>query len=146
MNNYIESLNIGENVFVLTEDSTLECLIHFAAPFTGSVSVVIPKGTCFALHGPMRDDAFYMDLEEEEPILCKSIEAKVQDKYPKLLSRFSRVLFIITKEELKTLPLTFKTGSRERALEILQLIIKRNEEDYRKFLEESNKLYASKNK
>ena len=46
MNNYIESLNIGENVFVLTEDSTLECLIHFAAPFTGSVSVVIPKGTC----------------------------------------------------------------------------------------------------
>ena len=94
----------------------------------------------------MRDDAFYMDLEEEEPILCKSIEAKVQDKYPKLLSRFSGVSFIITKEELKTQPLTLKTGSRERALEILQLIIKRNEEDYRKFLEESNKLYASKNK
>lgn len=82
MNNYIESLNIGENVFVLTEDSTLECLIHFAAPFTGSVSVVIPKGTCFALHGPMRDDAFYMDLEEEEPILCKTLKQRYKTNTP----------------------------------------------------------------
>ena len=146
MNNYIESLNIGENVFVLTENSTLEYLIHFAAPFSGSDSIVIPKGTCFALHGRMRDDAFYMHLVEEEPILCKNIEAQVQDKYPKLLSRFSGVSFFITKEQLKALPLTFKTGSRERALEILQLILKRQEEDYRKFLEESDRLYASKNK
>ena len=144
MNNYIESLNIGENVFVLANDIALEYLVHFAAPFTGSDCMVVPKGTCFALHGLMRDDAFYMHIVEEGTMLFKRIEAQVQDKYPKLLSRFDGVSFFITEEQLKTLPLVFKTGSRERALEISRLIIKRNEEVYRRFVEESNRLHESK--
>ena len=77
-------------------------------------------------------------------MLFKRIEAQVQDKYPKLLSRFDGVSFFITEEQLKTLPLVFKTGSRERALEISRLIIKRNEEVYRRFVEESNRLHESK--
>lgn len=128
MNDYIKSLNIGENVFVLADDTTLECLVYFAAPFTGSDSIVVPKGTCFALHGLMRDDAFYMHIVDEGSMLFKRIEAQIQDKYPKLQSRFTGVSFFITEEQLKTLPITFKTGSRERALEILRLIIKRQEE------------------
>ena len=31
----IKSLKIDENVFELLEDTTLEYLVHFAAPFTG---------------------------------------------------------------------------------------------------------------
>ena len=31
----IEALKIDENVFELTEDTELEYLVHFAAPFTG---------------------------------------------------------------------------------------------------------------
>lgn len=128
MNNYIKSLNVGENVFVLADDTALEYLVGFAAPFTGSDSIVVPKGTCFALHGPMRDDAFYMDIVGDGSMLFKKIEAQVQEKYPKLQSRFTGVAFFITEEQLKTLPITFKTGSRERALEILRLITKRQEE------------------
>lgn len=128
MNNYIELLNIGENVFVLADDTTLEYLVHFAAPFTGSDSIVVHKGTCFALHGSMRDDAFYMHIVGEGSMLFKRIEAQIQDKSPELQSRFTGVSFFITEEQLKTLPITFKTGSRERALEILRLITKHIEE------------------
>ena len=39
----IEALKIDENVFELAEDSELEYLVHFAAPFTGSAKCVIPK-------------------------------------------------------------------------------------------------------
>ena len=82
MNNYIESLNIGENVFVLANDIALEYLVHFAAPFTGSDCMVVPKGTCFALHGLMRDDAFYMHIVEEGTMLFKRIEARCKINIP----------------------------------------------------------------
>lgn len=62
----IEALKIDENVFELAEDAELEYLIHFAAPFTGSAKCVIPKGTAFAPHSPMRSDALYMLLMEIE--------------------------------------------------------------------------------
>lgn len=58
----IESLKIDENVFELEEDTELEYLVHFAAPFTGSDKCIVPKGTSFAPHGPMRSDALYMHL------------------------------------------------------------------------------------
>ena len=44
----IEVLKIDENVFELTEDTELEYLVHFAAPFTGADKCVVPKGTAFA--------------------------------------------------------------------------------------------------
>lgn len=49
----IEVLKIDENVFELAEDTELEYLVHFAAPFTGADKCVIPKGTAFAPHSPM---------------------------------------------------------------------------------------------
>lgn len=130
MDSYIESLNIVNNTFVLEEDTTIEFLIHFAAPFTGTDSITVPKGTCFALYGPTRDDAFYMSLVEDDSSLLKRMEIQVQNKYPKISNRFAGFSFFITEEQLNTLPLFFKTGSRDRALEILQLIIKRNEEGH----------------
>ena len=39
----IEALRIDENIFELAEDTELEYLVHFAAPFTGQTSVWFPK-------------------------------------------------------------------------------------------------------
>jgi hypothetical protein len=44
----IEALKVDKNVFELVEDTEIEYLVHFAAPFTGSAKCVIPKGTVFA--------------------------------------------------------------------------------------------------
>ena len=58
----INALKIEENVFELAEDTELDFLIYFAAPFTGSAKCIIPKGTAFAPHSPMRSDALYMHV------------------------------------------------------------------------------------
>lgn len=58
----IEALKIDENVFELLEDTELEYLVHFAAPFTGSDKCMVPKGTAFVPNGPMNSEAFYMIL------------------------------------------------------------------------------------
>ncbi len=39
---YIESLKIDENVFEVAEDTELEYLVHFAAPFTGGDKCIVP--------------------------------------------------------------------------------------------------------
>ena len=61
----IESMKIDENIFELVEDTELEYLVHFAAPFTGGDKCLVPKGTVFAPHSPMRGDALYMHLVED---------------------------------------------------------------------------------
>lgn len=43
----IESMKIDENVFELVEDTELEYLVHFAAPFTGADKCIVPKGYDF---------------------------------------------------------------------------------------------------
>jgi hypothetical protein len=50
----IKALKIDENVYELAEDAELEYLVHFAAPFTGGDKYMLPKGTAFAPHSPMR--------------------------------------------------------------------------------------------
>ena len=62
----IEALKIDENVFELLEDTELEYLVHFAAPFSGSDRCMIPKGTAFTPVSPMRGDALYIKL-----VVCK---------------------------------------------------------------------------
>ena len=116
----IEALKIDENVFELAEDTELEYLVHFAAPFTGADKCVIPKGTAFAPHSPMRGDALYMHLVDgDRDALFARMEAHVKDKYEDLFTRLQGFSFFITEEQLKTLPLKFRTGSAERLLEIM---------------------------
>ena len=43
----IEALKIDENVFELVEDTEVEYLVYFVAPFTGSDKCLVPKGTAF---------------------------------------------------------------------------------------------------
>ena len=116
----IEELKIDENVFELAEDTELEYLVHFAAPFTGADKCVIPKGTAFAPHSPMRGDALYMHLVDgDRDALFARMEAHVKDKYEDLFTRLQGFSFFITEEQLKTLPLKFRYGSAERLLEIM---------------------------
>ena len=116
----IKALKVDENVFELAEDTELEYLVHFAAPFTGADKCVIPKGTAFAPHSPMRGDALYMHLVDgDRDALFARMEAHVKDMYEDLFTRLQGFSFFITEEQLKTLPLKFRTGSAERLLEIM---------------------------
>ena len=116
----IKALKVDENVFELVEDTELEYLVHFAAPFTGADICVIPKGTAFAPHSPMRGDALYMHLVDgDRDALFARMEAHVKDKYEDLFTRLQGFSFFINEEQLKTLPLKFRTGSAERLLEIM---------------------------
>lgn len=115
----IESMKIDENVFELVEDTELEYLVHFAAPFTGCNKCLIPKGTAFAPHSPMRGDALYMHLVEEDGELFKRMEELVKVNYEQLYTRLQGFSFFITEEQLQTLSLKFRSGSAERLLEIM---------------------------
>ena len=117
----IEALKIDENVFELAEDTELEYLVHFAAPFTGGDKCLVPKGTAFAPHSPMRGDALYMHLvDEDNEELYAKMEAQVKVKYEDLFTRLQGFSFFITEEQLKTLPLKFRNGSAERLLDIIR--------------------------
>lgn len=117
----IEALKIDENVFELAEDTELEYLVHFAAPFTGSDKCIVPKGTAFAPHGPMNSETLYMDLvDEDNNALYKKMEELVKVNYEKLFSRLQGFSFFITEEQLKTIPLKFRSGSAERLLDIIR--------------------------
>ena len=117
----IEALKIDENVFELAEDAELEYLVHFAAPFTGRDKCLVPKGTAFVPHSPMRGDALYIQLvDEDNEELYAKMEAQVKVKYENLFTRLQGFSFFITEEQLKTLPLKFRSGSTERLLDIMR--------------------------
>ena len=116
----IEALKIDENVFELTEDIELEYLVHFAAPFTGADKCVVPKGTAFAPHSPMRGDALYMHfIGGDKDSLFDRMEEQVKVNYESLFTRLQGFSFFITEDQLKTLPLKFRNGSAERLMEIM---------------------------
>ncbi len=117
----IEALKIDENIFELVENTELGYLVHFAAPFTGSDKCIVPKGTAFVPSSPMRGDALYMKLMDEDNVaLYKKMEELVKVEYPNLFTRLQGFSFFITEEQLKTLPLKFRTGSAERVIEIMR--------------------------
>lgn len=120
-NEQIKSLKIDENIFELVEDTELEYLVHFAAPFTGGDRCLVPKGTVFAPHSPMRGDALYMHLvEDNNDELLEKMREQVKTNYENLFTRFQGFSFFITEEQLKTLPLKFRIGSADRLLEIVR--------------------------
>ena len=48
-------------VIEFTEDTKLEYLIHYAAPYTGNGRTIVPKGTRLQLHQYMNDLCFYVN-------------------------------------------------------------------------------------
>lgn len=123
---YIDSLNIEENVFELQEDTTIGYLSHYAAPYTGGGEIVVPAGMRFAAYGPMRDDALYMDLVGENEELHARMVEQEKAECPQLANRLMGFSFFITEEEVEKLNLDFVGGSRKRLLEIFHLIREAN--------------------
>lgn len=119
---YIESLNIEENVFELQEDTTIGYLSHYAAPYTGGGEIVVPAGVRFAAYGPMRGDALYMGLIGDNEELHARMVEQEKAECPQLANRLMGFSFFITEEEVEKLNLNFVSGSRKRLLEIFQLI------------------------
>ena len=90
----IESMKIDENIFELVEDTELEYLVHFAAPFTGGDKCLVPKGTVFAPHSPMRGDALYMHLvEDNNDDLLEKMREQVKTNYENLFTRLQGFSF-----------------------------------------------------
>ena len=118
----IEPIKIDENVFELVEDTELEYLVHFAAPYTGADRCIVPKGTAFAPLSSMRRDALYIyPVEDNNDELLKKMREQVKMKYEELFTRLQGFSFFITEEQLRTLPLKFRSGSVERLLDIMQI-------------------------
>ena len=117
----IEALKIDENIFELMEDTELGYLVHFAAPFTGSDKCIVPKGTAFAPSSPMRGDALYMNLvDDNNDELLEKMREQVKTNNENLFTRLQGFSFFITEDQLKTLPLKFRSGSAERLLDIMR--------------------------
>lgn len=119
---FIESLHIEDNVFELKEDTVLSYLVHYAAPFTGDGQISVPAGTRFAMHGPMMEDTFYMHPIEDDEVLWNRMREQEKAKIKELANRLAGFSFYVTEDEIRTLPLKFVNGSKERLLEFFQLI------------------------
>lgn len=120
---FIESLNLKDVVFELTEDTTISYLVQYYAPFTGGGEHQLKAGTRFFLSGPMRDDAFYMRIQGEfDKNLYNELVEVEKAAIPSLGDRIQGFSFYITTYELNNPSLKFISGSRERAVEILKLI------------------------
>ena len=124
---FIESLNMEENVFELQEDTELEYLEHYAAPYTGAGSCIIPKGIRFAPHGQKSRDSLYMHVtDENDEALTKgmweNMVNKVKEKDSRLYQRLNGFSFYLTEKQVEELSLHFISGSKQRLLEIFKLL------------------------
>lgn len=113
-------LNIfQENIFELTEDTTMEYLVHYYAPYTGADSCVVPSGTQFAFKGLMRGDAAYLNPISFEDTLIDTMKGQLRKgPWAELYERLQGFSFYITVEQLKTIPIRFCQGSLEDVFDI----------------------------
>lgn len=120
---FIESLNIEDNVFELKENSTISYLVQYFAPYTGAGEYEIPAGTKFCVHGPMGEGKMYMHIVGEvDSSLREALMEKEKAAIPQLSTRITGFSFYITMKQMRELPLNFISGSRERCLEIFELL------------------------
>lgn len=135
---FIESLNIEDNVFELMENCVIGYLVHYCAPYTGAGEHEIPAGTKFRLYGPMRDDAMYMDIVGDvDSNLFEALKEKEKKAIPQLSARLTGFSFYITEQQMKEFPLDFLSGSRERCLEIFELIRQNDRKFITKYLNDN---------
>ena len=128
---FFATLHFEENVFELVEDTKMEFLVHFRAPFTGAGEIVVPAGTKFYAHGIMRDDAIYIHPVGPEEELLERMNKQEAAEYPELANKLNGYSFFITEDNLRTWKLKYHSGSSERLLEILRLIIDHNNNRHR---------------
>ncbi len=127
---FLESLKIEDNIFELAENCKIGYLIRYYAPCTGCGEHEFPAGIKFCLTDNMRDDAMYMRVIDTDSELANRLAETLREKErtenPVLYERLAGFSFFITELQLKSLPLNFISGSRERCLEIMKLIRQSN--------------------
>ena len=128
---FFATLHFEENVFELVEDIKMSFLVHFRAPFTGAGEIVVPAGTKFYAHGNTRDDAIYIHPVGPEKELLERMNKQEAAEYPELANKLNGYSFFITEDNLRTWKLKYHSGSSERLLEILRLIIKHHNNRHR---------------
>ena len=128
---FFATLHFEENVFERVEDTKMSFLVHFRAPFTGAGEIVVPAGTKFYAHGNMRDDAIYIHPVGPEKELLERMNKQEAAEYPELANKLNGYSFFITEDNLRTWKLKYESGSSERLLEILRLIIDHNHNRHR---------------
>ena len=128
---FFATLHFEENVFELVEDTKMSFLVHFGAPFTGAGEIVVPAGTKFYAHGNMRDDAIYIHPVGPEKELLERMNKQEAAEYPELANKLNGYSFFITEDNLRTWKLKYHSGSSERLLEILRLIIEHHNNRHR---------------
>lgn len=137
-NKFIESLNIEDNVFELMENCVIGYLVHYCAPYTGAGEYEIPAGTRFCMHGPMGEGTMYMHIVGEvDSSLREALLEKEKAAIPQLSTRISGFSFYITMKQMRELSLNFISGSRERCLEIFELLRQNDREFVTKFLNDN---------
>lgn len=124
---FIESLKMEDNVFELEEDTEFEYLVHYAAPYTGLGSCVVPKGIRFAPHCMKDSSSLYILVtdDSDEALTKRMFEDMVnmlKEHEPRLAPRLSGFSFFITENQVEELPLHFLSGSKQRLLEIFKLL------------------------
>lgn len=120
------------------ENCMIGYLVHYCAPYTGAGEHAIPVGTKSCMYGPMRDDAMYMDIVGDvDSNLFEALKEKEKKTIPQLSTRITGFSFYITEEQMEELPLNFISGSRERCLEIFELIRQNDREFVTKFLNDN---------
>lgn len=135
---FIESLNIEDNVFELKKNSTISYLVQYFVPYTGAGEYEIPAGTRFCMSGPMGTGTMYMHIVGEvDSSLREALLEKEKAAIPQLSTRITGFSFYITEEQMEELPLNFISGSRERCLEIFELIRQNDREFVTKFLNDN---------
>lgn len=119
----IPKIQSGEFILDIVEETKIGFLIHYAAPFTGAGECLMPSGIKFSISGNMRDDAFYMDVyennEKTKDELWKKLEVLANTKYPKLANRIRGFSFFITVEQIKSSNIRFLTGDKNKLHEII---------------------------
>ncbi len=128
---FFATLHFEENVFELVEDTKMEYLVHFRAPFTGAGEIVVPSGTKFYADGNMRDDAIYIQPVGPEKELLERMNKQEAAENPELANKLNGYSFFITEDNLRTWKLKYHSGSSERLLEILRLIIEHHNNRHR---------------
>ena len=128
---FFATLHFEENVFELVEDTKMSFLVHFRAPFTGAGEIVVPAGTKFYAHGNMRDDAIYIHPVGPEKELLERMNKQEAAEYPELANKLDGYSFFMTEDNVRTWKLKYHSGSSERLLEILRLIIEHHNNRHR---------------
>ena len=128
---FFATLHFEENVFELVEDTKMSFLVHFRAPFTGAGEIVVPAGTKFYAHGNMRDDAIYIHPVGPEKELLERMNKQEAAEYPELANKLNGYSVFITEDNLRTWKLKYHSGSSERLLEILRLIVEHHNNRHR---------------